>query len=234
MLRNLFCALFACSAFLAAEPVRDPSVSGPTAIFMEFEGKASSRALDEMKREISSLLKPAKIQLAWRLLDAPRTDEFFSDLVVVKFRGRCHMEGVQALFSELGPYLGPYEENQSLGSTRVSDGHVLPFSQIECDRIRRSIAPMAVAWNPEQRDALMGRAIGRVLAHELFHILTKTVHHGDEGVAKTSYSRYDLVADGFSFSFRDSEAIRARSMVPAKRSSRPAGPVSDQSFLFVP
>lgn len=230
MPRKLVCALFACSAFLAAEPVRDPSTLGPTAVFMDFEGKAAPRALDEMKREIASLLKPAQVQLVWRLLDAPRDSEFFSDLIVVKFRGKCHMDGVQSLFSELGPY----EDNQSLGSTQVSDGHVLPFSQLECDRIRRSIAPLAMGSVPEQREALLGRAMGRVLAHELFHILTKTVHHGGEGVAKMSYSRNDLVADGFSFSSKDSEAIRARSTAFTKRPPQPAAAAPDQSFLFIP
>lgn len=230
MPRKLVCALFACSAFLAAEPVRDPSTSGSTAVFMDFEGKAAPPVVDEMKREIASLLKPAQVQLVWRLLDAPRSAEFFSDLIVVKFRGKCHMDGVQALFSELGPY----EDNQSLGSTRVSDGHVLPFSQLECDRIRRSIAPLAMGSGPEQRNALLGRAMGRVLAHELFHILTKTVHHSGEGVAKMSYSRNDLVADGFSFSSKDAEAIRARSGANARRAPQPSAGASDQSFLFVP
>jgi hypothetical protein len=87
---------------------------------------------------------------------------------------------------------------------------VLPFSELQCDRIRHSIAPLAIGASPEEREALLGRSLGRVLVHELFHVLASTEQHGREGVAKTRFSRKDLAAEGFAFDAKDARRIERR------------------------
>jgi hypothetical protein len=194
----VFCALslLACSAFAEGG-------APPVAVFTSFDGPRSPQAIAAMKQEVETLVRPSGVNLSWRALDAPRLDEAYSDLVVVKFHGKCNMEAIQLLFSELGPE----SEGGVLGSTKVSDGQVLPFSELECDRIRRSIAPLIIGNSPDEREALLGRAMGRVLAHELFHIFANTGKHSHEGVAKTSHSRKDLVADRFAFTSHDSKRL---------------------------
>jgi hypothetical protein len=39
----------------------------------------------------------------------------------------------------------------------------------------------------------MGRALGRVVAHELVHILTRSGNHAREGVAQTALSGKELI-----------------------------------------
>jgi hypothetical protein len=180
--------------------------SAPIAIYTSFDGLPSEYAVDAMKREVESLTKRSGFDLQWRPLDGARADETFSDLMVVKFHGKCNMDGIQLLFNELGPE----GEGGALGSTKTSNGQVLPFSELECDRIRRSIAPLAVGYSKEEREALLGRALGRVLAHELFHVFANTDKHGHEGVTKTSYSRKDLLAEGFEFDAQDAKRIQRR------------------------
>jgi hypothetical protein len=182
------------------------TVSAPIAIYMSFDGAHSVQAVDAMKHEVERLTKSGGFVLHWRSLDAPREAETFSDLMVVRFHGKCNMEGIQLLFSELGPE----GEGGPLGSTRISDHQVLPFSELECDRIRRSIAPLTLGNSPEEREALLGRALGRVLAHELFHVFASTDKHGHEGVAKTTYSRNDLTAERFEFDVKDAKRIERR------------------------
>jgi len=87
---------------------------------------------------------------------------------------------------------------------------VLPFSELECDRIRNSIAPLTIGYARDERESLLGRSLGRVLAHELFHIFADTDKHGHDGIAKTTYSRKDLVAEGFEFNARDAKRIERR------------------------
>src|SRR5215216_2076826 len=147
-----------------------------TGIFTSFEGSPSPRAIAAMKREVESLTRPARFDVSWRDLQIRPSEDNFSDLVVVKFRGKCHMQGIQLLFSELGPE----NEPGPLGWTRVTDGHLLPFSEVDCDRIRRSIAPLAIGSSVDEREALLGRAMGRVLVHELFHIFASTGKHGHD------------------------------------------------------
>jgi hypothetical protein len=193
-----------CALSLAASSAFAEGGALPVAVFTSFDGAQSPQAIEAMKQEVDSIIRPSGINLSWRALDAPRLDEAFSDLVVVKFHGKCNMENIQLLFSELGP---DNEAGGVLGSTKVSDGQVLPFSELECDRIRRSIAPLIIGNSPSEREALLGRAMGRVLAHELFHVFANTGKHGREGVAKTSHNRRDLIADRFEFAPRDAKRI---------------------------
>lgn len=190
-------------AYLPAEGIHEEAGSAPIGIYMSFDAAHSDRAVTAMRQEVEALTKPSGFHLQWRLLSARRSEEAFSDLMVVKFHGACTMEGIQLVFSELGPET----DGGPLGFTRTSDGHVLPFSELECGRIRRSIAPLAIGNNGDEREALLGRAMGRVLAHELFHVFAGTSKHGSEGVAKTSYTRKDLLADGFAFAAKDARRL---------------------------
>jgi hypothetical protein len=116
------------------------------------------------------------------------------------------MEGIRPLFSELGPEAA----GGALGSTKTANGRVLPFSEVECDRIRTSIAPLTIGYSPGEREALLGRSLGRVLAHELFHVFADTDKHGRDGVSKTTYTRKDLLTEGFEFNAKDTKRIERR------------------------
>jgi hypothetical protein len=53
---------------------------------------------------------------------------------------------------------------------------------------------------PQQtRDAAFGRAIGRVVAHELLHIFAETAVHSDHGVDHPTLTVQDLLADHLEF-----------------------------------
>jgi hypothetical protein len=75
---------------------------------------------------------------------------------------------------------------------------VLPFSWVECETLSRMLAPALSKYGVPQ-DYLYGRAMGRLVAHELFHILTMSADHDDGGVAKSSFSVRDMLADRFTF-----------------------------------
>ena len=69
----------------------------------------------------------------------------------------------------------------------------------------------------------MGRAMGRVLAHELYHIFGETRKHGSSGVASAYHTRGELLAPEFNFSERESEMFRdfqARISIPIAGSLR--------------
>jgi hypothetical protein len=174
----------------------------PIAVFLDFDNQPSETSIAQMQQEVASILRPSGLQLDWRILKDRKGDESFPDLVVVKFKGSCQMRN-PALDSELGPAL----PGSALASTQVSDGHVLPFSDVECDRIRRYIAPEVSSHDQEKRDTVYGKALGRVVAHELYHVFTGTQHHSNEGVARSFHTRKDLTAKQFLFSPSESNAI---------------------------
>ena len=49
------------------------------------------------------------------------------------------------------------------------------------------------------RQAALGRALARVIAHEIYHIVGETTDHQYSGVAKASFSVRDLLTARFDF-----------------------------------
>ena len=56
-------------------------------------------------------------------------------------------------------------------------------------------------------DLLFGRALGRVIAHEVVHMLSKSGAHGNQGVAKPALSGSSLIAPDLHLSPADLERI---------------------------
>ena len=102
----------------------------------------------------------------------------------------------------------------ALGWTHVSDGAILPFSEIDCDRIRQFVQKELLYRKPAEREEIFGRAIARVVAHELYHIFANTHHHGSDGVAKAAYTVQELLSDDFVF--EEAQGTALRSSVPPK------------------
>ena len=102
---------------------------------------------------------------------------------------------------------GPAVNGFALASTPVSDGRILPFSDVECDRIRRYIAPEVSSNDTDKRETVYGKALGRVVAHELYHIFAGTPVHAKEGVARSFHTRHDLTAKQFRFAPNESNTL---------------------------
>lgn len=167
--------------------------SSPVGVYLEFKELPSKIAVDSMQKEVSDLLRPMGIKIAWRLVSENRGNETFTQLAVATFTGEC----------SCGNFLHGTPEILILGTTNVSDGHVQPFIQIRCDAIRRVLTQIEFAPNRKFGDAALGRAMGRVLAHELYHVLLETTHHAASGLAKGILTVEELESDEFSFDKND-------------------------------
>jgi hypothetical protein len=154
-------------------------------VVYQFDGPYSERSFIEMKQELSSILKDARIQLNWRERDHVSSSESFDNLIVVKFRGACQIDPASNRDPEPGP----------LAFTHRSDGAILPFSEVECDRVRSSLLHTMPAQDLFRSDVIFGRAMARVLAHELYHVLAATETHSRQGVMQRALSGSDLASD---------------------------------------
>jgi hypothetical protein len=150
-----------------------------------------------MERETEVILKSSGLRLDWRLAaDAAR--ESFDDLVVVQFRGACKVEPVPYVYDELGP----------MAFTYSSDGNVQPFTRVSCDRVAASVRSAMWGGDFQKADLLFGRALGRVLAHELVHMLTASGQHGREGVQRPALSGQDLISGSLLLSSAELARLR--------------------------
>lgn len=179
-------ALFLLSyAFALAPLCASPLPSAPVTVLFQFEQGHSAASLQAMERELTTLFKTTGYHFEFKNMNEVTPAESFDDLVVVKMKGSCSMADSIPLI---------YDERGALAFTHSSDGQVLPFSEVECDKVRNSVQRVLTGGEQARSEQLLGRALGRVLAHELYHIFAKTCHHGDEGVAKTALSGRQLVS----------------------------------------
>ena len=185
-----------------AKATNGPTADAPDAprvtLFTRCDGEASETAFEWMREEVEEVLRPAGIAVDWRKLDLTRLIEPVASLVVVRFRGTCMMELPEPRSGMQGP----------LGRTHVSQGEVLPFCEVNCDRVREFIRSSRKHRDEEAWERFYGRALGKVLAHELYHVLANTRQHGEGGLAKPLLEPLELVGEGCLFEDEDLRRMR--------------------------
>ena len=139
-----------------------------------------------MQEELRWLLAPAGIEIAWKDSATRKSGDDFELIAVSSFAGSCSLEGV--------PQISP---GASLADTSISNGQVLPFFRVDCTRLVQMLGRHV-------ESAVLGRALARIMAHEIYHIIARTAEHQENGVAKAVFSAEDLTESSFQF---DSSSI---------------------------
>ena len=160
-------------------------------------GKSAASTLSEptwkeLKHELDQAFKDTHLKLDVQLRDrAKRLD--VQDIVVVRLKGVCQMENFAPLMDEQGP----------LAWTHIVDGQILPFSDVDCQHVRNAVAKALWGGQRREKDRLLGRALARVIAHEIMHIVGKTHEHSENGIFREGLSGQQLVADRLTFDPQD-------------------------------
>ena len=183
---------------------------GSVAVYFQGAPPNSGVALDSLKTELTSLLNGATYKIQWG--DSKQPVVTGGTLVVVEFRGACLPASLPV------PDATSFEKSSgsSLASSQVMSERILPFISLDC-RALNDLLGVPIAQLPAgQRDLVYGRAMARLLAHELYHFLTQTTHHSKSGIAKAAVSATDLLSDHFDF---DGEAFAKlhASLLPARQ-----------------
>jgi len=177
----------------------------PITLYTQFQEAPPEGVLEALQDEVTTIMAPIGLHFEWRDLAKTAGHEVSAELAVVTFKGRCNTVG-----------LTPHSRFEgALGWTHVSDGQILPFTDVACDRVRDFVQAGLAGYRTENRDEKYGRALGRVLAHELYHIFANTTHHAATGVAKESYSVQDLLTDDFQFQSKESRLLQSSRPRPA-------------------
>jgi hypothetical protein len=187
----LLTAAFVCQAAASSLP------SSNLTVVLSFKGTHSEQSITYMQREAEVILQPAGLSLDWKMAqEAARSN--YSDLVVVRFKGTCKVEPIPFVYDELGP----------LAFTFSADGTVQPFGEVACDKVAASVR--SAMWGSDVRnpELLLGRALGRVLVHELVHMLTRSGEHARDGVERSALSGQQLIATSLPLSVADLARIR--------------------------
>ena len=177
----------------------------PITLYTQYEQAPPEGVQEALQAEVESIMAPIGLHFEWRDLAKTAGHEVSAELAVVSFKGRCDTVGL----------VGHTKFEGALGWTHVSDGQILPFTDVACDRVREFLQAGLLTLPADDRDEKYGRALGRVLAHELYHIFTNTMRHGSVGVAKESYSVLDLLSDDFQFQAKETKMLQSSRPKPA-------------------
>jgi hypothetical protein len=168
-------------------------------IVLDFQGPRSEQSVAEMKREFTGIMKDTAVRFDFRSR-SQASQEALSDLVLVRFKGKCVLDPVGYLYDERGP----------MAFTYSTDGAVQPFSEVACDKVTSAVRSAMSGGDFANADLLLGRALGRVLAHEVVHMLSKSGAHGHTGVARTALSGSQLIAPELRLEPEDVERLHGR------------------------
>jgi hypothetical protein len=159
-------------------------------VYLKTQPSQSVRLLDAMKQEFARVMLTAGYEVGWR---GPQDSniETGAFLGVVELRGDCEPPTLPA-----GPAV---PKTADLASTFVSDGHVLPFSWVNCGNVTRLLAPALVDQSAARADFVFGRAVARLIAHEFYHMLMQTREHTGNGISKPCFTAGELLAERFEF-----------------------------------
>jgi hypothetical protein len=175
-----------------------PELNAPLTLVISLEHPLPAATEAEMHREMDKLMLQASIRVEWKQLSDFSVGTEVHDLVLVKFRGNCRIQPTPMfLVDERGP----------MAFTHTSDGEVLPFSEVLCDRVGVAAQSAMEVGEIGRRDELLGRALARVVAHELYHIKGKCNDHGRSGVARKALTGRELIAGTFDFAPADARRI---------------------------
>jgi hypothetical protein len=190
-------------------------LTAPAVLYSKFQMEPPAAVMQSMREELAAIMGPVGIRIEWRSLSDVQGSDVVIDLAVITFKGRCDVSRVRPSLHNPGV----------LGYTHASDGVILPFANVDCDRIRGFIQRDLRMERADEREKVFGRAIARVLSHELYHIFAKTAKHTPCGVGKSAYFASELVSDTFHFEMEESAALRRTGENIADSGNGPPGPV---------
>jgi hypothetical protein len=153
----------------------------------------SGSPIPEMERELNEILDPAGVKAEWFIDPALPESCENCRLVHIKFLGDCATPG--NYFWKQPPGW--------LGRTITSDGEVIDFVEIDCNRVAAVIRPRIRYAERAQFSLFLGRALARVLAHELYHVLAKTRIHGKSALTRPYLRAVELLDEHAAFNQRD-------------------------------
>jgi hypothetical protein len=155
-----------------------------TVVLLDFSSSASEHFWKSLKTELE---RPEIAQFLGRQIFWMRREQFrmgmeFPEVLQVSVQGNC-MASEPSDARTLGP----------LGWVYVVSAQIQPFAFLNCTRIRQYLAPSMRQLTTEEQEDMIARAVARIIAHEVTHILTRNSRHARWGLQKPFLSRGELL-----------------------------------------
>ena len=197
-MRELLLSVLFAAALFGGTP--NP-VATPFRLYAAFPSTSPETVRSIIKSQVESIMAPTGWTIEWDEPSNPTAPTV--SLAIVTFIGNCNVDDLRRFSSRV----------RKLGRAHVSEGKILNFADVYCDAVGASIADYLAAMDRSRRELLYGRAVARVVAHELYHVLTGEPGHGSEGVAQPFLTAVELLADDLQFALEEVRKLRMK-LVP--------------------
>jgi hypothetical protein len=171
-------------------------------VLVNFQKPHSAVSVEAFRQELKDLLEPAGVTVELMLRSELGNYPEFSELVVFEMKGSCSMDAASM------PPEPTYDERGPLAKSYSSEGQILHFGEVECDRVRQCLQRVMGRGQSQKDQAPFGTALGIVVAHELYHMIAGEKAHTKSGLTKESLSARDLLNGGISIPRAAREALR--------------------------
>ena len=170
-----------------------PTPEKRLAIFLTSDVTIAPAAFSEMKLELGHLLSAAAIRVDWHdpAVKSGGVEDDYS--AVVRLRGSCRPAEPTARFQTA--VRGPFP----LASSAMADGVVLPFAEVDCAALNAFLGPSLWRASDQIRESHYARAVARLMAHEIYHVIGQTHEHARAGIAEPAFTVAELLSDHFEF-----------------------------------
>ena len=198
-------------------------------LLTQFDQRPSTSVVRAMEREIDALYRDVPVSIGWHELSGYHSRVIAPRLVFIYFKGDCR-----------APRLPPRQSMEGLALAGISrvDGRMLPVVTVDCDRTAGYIWPSMSGAARANGDAAFGRALARVLAHELYHYLTGAAKHTRSALFRASIPASSLLSRELRFMPEEvadlSHALAPASLTAAATGTGGAQNVSPYSSFLTP
>jgi hypothetical protein len=163
-----------------------------------FDHSPDTATVEWLEQQTAQIFSEAGLTFSWQPRKQLNHIPTSAQPIWVQFHGACRIE----------PTLLSSPQNGPMGWVQSQDGDILPLIDIDCDRTS------AMVW--QNRGTLprplviraFGRALGRVVSHELYHYLTKSAEHSDSDVLRHAMTSRDLTLPEVRLAPSEIEALR--------------------------
>jgi hypothetical protein len=167
-------------------------------VLAAFDRQPDTAAIGWMQQETERVFAEAGLTVSWRPGNQMKLMPAGALHVDLQMHGRCRIEPAAVLSAQGG----------AMGWIESQDGELRPFIEVDCDRI------LAMVW--QNRGTLplplvvraFGLALGRVLAHELYHYVTQSAAHHVSDIFRPAMNSRDLMLPEVRFAPAEIEALR--------------------------
>lgn len=187
----MYARLAALVCLLSIGAAGSEATGGQVQFYLKSSGDVSPRVMSEMKADLATLMRSAGLRIGWWSA-RDKYSGVDGDLIIIDLQGTCDPWAPTSDLTAGKNFI-------ALASTAVADGRVLPFSSVDCTAVNGFLSEALATIPAPRRERVYGRALARLLAHEVFHVMTQSTDHTETGVAKAEVTPDDLIGEHFDF-----------------------------------